>query len=165
MASIQTISLLVTSPNGTLVNVRALDYGLNGAQTGAQLLSVIDARYHFNLWGRVTADGDGWNTVVFESLIPTNTRLTVEAQLDADLGQWRTSGGGRFTVHVTPPLQTAGHTGPAAAPIPGPHHAWGPWDAEPSRKPRGPGDTEPSRKPSVPRTLAQMRGMLGVAQV
>ena len=128
MASIQTISFLVTSHNGTLVNER-LDCGLYGAQTGAEILSVIDARYQFNLWGRVTADGHGWSTVVFDSFTPGQSRLTAVTQLDAALTQWRTSANARFTVHVVPPppsqQQTAGH-GPAAAQDPGTDPVEGP---------------------------------------
>jgi hypothetical protein len=157
MASIQTISLLVTNPTGTLVNVRALDCGLGGAQTGAQLLSVIETLYPFQLWGSATADGHDWSTIVFNSFTPGHTRLTAEAQLDAALAQWRTSAGPRFTVHVVPPppsqQQTAGH-GPAAAQDPGTDPAEGPWPTKPgSRPPPGAG------------TLAQMRGMLGGAQL
>ena len=161
MASIQTISLLVTNPTGTLVNLRALDCGPGGAHTGAEILSVIDARYQFNLWGRVTADGHGWSTVVFDSFTPGHTRLTAVAQLDTALTQWRmaraTSPSARFTVHVVPAppsqQQTAGH-GPAAAQDPGTDPAEGPWPTKPgSRPPPGAG------------TLAQMRGMLGGAQL
>jgi len=121
MESIQTVLLIVTAPAGLIVNEQ-LDCGVNGAQTAAELLTVLDARYSFDNWGFVVASGHFPAIWVYSAALE-DPRQHAQDQLDAAMAAWRTSGAGGFTVTIVASRGPAGPTAtddPALRATPGP---------------------------------------------
>ncbi len=122
MASIQTLSLIVTAPDGLVVFEPQLDCGVNGAQTAAELFTVLDTSYSFDNWRFVVASGDPWAVWVYSAALD-DTRQHAQEELDAAMAAWRTSGAGGFTVTIGASRGPAGPTAaddPALRATPGP---------------------------------------------